>query len=125
VIERKEGDRLYADNRLVVLRTAPFGTVVISGLIDHRNAGPVARSLASELDRDGQSPDGEVRHDGDLRVDVSHLEFSDVSSIKAIVEVARNAASGRLVLRGLPAAIVRVMVVVGWSDLPSLVVEDK
>ena len=125
VIERKEGDRLYADNRLVVLRTEPFGTVVLAGLMDHRNAGPVARSLARELRRDGQSPGGVMRHDGDLRIDVSRLEFSDVSAIRAIVDVARNAASGRLVLRGLPDAIVRVMFVVGWSDLPNLVVEEK
>jgi len=93
--------------------------------MDHRNAGPVARSLARELGRDGQSPGGEMRHERDLRVDVSRLEFSDVSAIRAIVDVARNAASGRLVLRGLPDAIVRVMFVVGWSDLPNLVVEEK
>lgn len=108
-----------------MLRTEPFGTVVISGLIDHRNAGAVARSLASELGRDGQSPDGKMRHDGDLRVDVTQLEFADVSAIRAIVGVARSAAHGRLVLHGLPDAIVRVMFVVGWSDLENLVVEEN
>ena len=87
---------------------------MISGLIDRHNAVAVARSLAAELVANC-----------DLHVDVAHLEFSDVGSIKAIVDVARNSAGGRLILHGLPDAMVRVMVVVGWSDLPNLVVDGK
>jgi hypothetical protein len=48
-----------------------------------------------------------------------------VGSIKAIVDVARNAPHGRLILHGLPDAIVRVMVLVGWSDLPTLVLDGQ
>jgi len=124
-IERKEGDRLYADKALVVWRSAPSGAVVISGSIDHHNAGAVARSLAAELCRDGESPAGAAQPDRDLHVDVRQLEFSDVSGINAIVDVARRAAEGRLILHGLPDAIARVMAVVGWSDLPGLVVDEK
>ena len=124
-MEREEGERLYADKALVVWRAAPSGAIVISGVIDHHNAGAVARSLAAELRRDGDSPAWETRPHGDLHVDVSQLGFSDVTAIKAVVDVARSATSGRLILRGLPDAIVQAMVVVGWNDLPSLVVDEK
>ena len=84
------------------------------GLIDHRNTGAKTQSLAAEL-----GPNS------DMHVDVTHLEFSEVSSIKTNVNVARTSAAGSLIDHGLPEAMVRVMVVVGSSDLPTLVMDGQ
>ena len=124
-ITRREGDALYADRTLVVLRTAPFGALTISGFIDHNNAEAVGQSLMAELSRNEARSHALGGHDGDLRVDVTQLEFTDVSGLKAIVDASRAATSGRLVVRGLPAQIVRVLALVGWSDVPTLVVEES
>lgn len=120
--------QVYGDKQVVVSRDA-LGRLVIAGAIDYFNAGPIAAVLTLELER--PFPDahpaalgGAAYRDGDLQVDLSRLEFSDVTGIRALVGVAERAAGGRrLVLRGLPPEISRVMAVVGWSDLPNLVVE--
>jgi hypothetical protein len=123
-----EGIQVYSDKQVVVSRDV-LGRVVVAGAVDYFNAGPVAAVLACEMerlvrDREPATTDGAGRLDGDLLVDLSRLEFSDVTGIRALVGVAERATDGRrLVLRGLPPQISRVMAVVGWSDLPNLVVE--
>lgn len=62
---------------------------------------------------------------GDLHLDLSKLEFTDVSGLRALVQVAENAGNNRrLVPRGLPPRIRMVMAAVGWGDLPNLVIEE-
>ncbi|HUZ86066.1 MAG TPA: STAS domain-containing protein [Candidatus Baltobacterales bacterium] len=123
-----EGSQVYSDKQVVISRDA-FGRLVIAGAVDYFNAGPVAAVLVREMERsvpDGVpvALDGAASTYGDLQVDLSRLEFSDVSGIRAMVGVAEHAVGGRrLVLRGLPPQISRVMAVVGWSELPNLVVE--
>lgn len=123
-----EGIQVYSDKQVVVSRDV-LGRVVIAGAVDYFNAGPVAAVLACEMERpvaNGHPAalDGARHVDGDLQVDLSRLEFTDVTGIRALVGVAEHATSGRrLVLHGLPAQISRVMAVVGWADLPNLVVE--
>lgn len=120
--------QVYSDKQVVISRDV-LGRVVVAGAVDYFNAGPVAAVLACEMER--LIPDGEpaalvgaAYHDGDLQVDLSRLEFSDVTGIRALVGVAERATGGRrLVLRGLPPQISRVMAVVGWAELPNLVVE--
>lgn len=123
-----EGIQVYSDKQVMISRDG-FGKLVIAGALDYFNAGPVAAVLAREME--GSVPDGEptaldgaAPRNGDLQVDLSRLEFSDVTGIRALVRVAERAGGGRrLVLRGLPPQIARVMAVVGWSDLPNLVIE--
>jgi anti-anti-sigma regulatory factor len=62
---------------------------------------------------------------GDLHIDVSRLEFSDVSGIRALVRVAERGHGRRLVLRGMPPRIRTVIKVVGWSQHPNLVLEEE
>jgi anti-anti-sigma regulatory factor len=123
-----EGDRVYADKQLVIVRNGSPGTLSIAGAIDYYNAESVAAVVAGELaagSRRAHELSGAVSSNGDLHVDLSRLEFSDVTGIRALVQVAENAGDGRrLVLRGLPSRIRTVMAVVGWGDLPNLVIEE-
>lgn len=124
-----EGDQIYADKKLVVSRTGTPSILSITGAIDYYNADAVAAALIAELRQteDGSTapPDG-LMDNTDLTLDLSHLEFTDVTGIRALVRVAETAEAGRrLVLRGLPPRIRTVMVVVGWGDLPNLVIDKN
>ena len=123
-----EGDQLYTDKQLVIVRTGSSGELSITGAIDYYNAEAVAAVVAGELadgtDRATELSDA-ISGNGDLHIDLSRLEFTDVTGIRALVQVAENAGDGRrLVLRGLPSRIRMVMAVVGWGDLPNLVIEE-
>jgi anti-anti-sigma factor len=112
--EWADEDVLYADKQLVVRRTfAPAG-LTVTGAIDVFNVDAFAETLETSLV--GQ---------GDLKVDLHALEFCDVSGIRALVAAARVVNEGRrLVLHGLPEQLRTVMTLVGWNDLPGLVIAD-
>lgn len=125
--EEEVGEAVYADKQLVIRRQPPHG-LRVSGAIDYNNSEAVALALTRELQT---SPAGAaalsdaITGNGDLQIDVTRLEFADVTGIRALVRVAENGRDGRrLVLRGLPPRIRMVIAVVGWSDLPNLVLED-
>jgi anti-anti-sigma factor len=112
VAERAEDDLVYVDKQLVIRRTSRGLTV--TGVVDHYNVDSFAQSLTSSLE--GQ---------GDLNVDLSELEFCDVSGIRALVRAAECLNDGRrMVLHGLPPQLRTVMTVVGWTDLPGLVISE-
>jgi len=120
-------ERVYADKQLVISRTDSAEGLSITGAIDYYNAEAVAEALTSVFHGDGEVHAilaDAITGNGDLHLDLSRLEFTDVTGIRALVRIAENAGDGRkLVLRGLPASIVKVMTVVGWSELPNLVIE--
>jgi anti-anti-sigma regulatory factor len=120
-------ERVYADKQLVISRTDSAEGLSITGAIDYYNAEAVAEALTSVFHADGEVRAllaDAITGNGDLHLDLSRLEFTDVTGIRALVRIAENAGDGRkLVLRGLPASIVKVMTVVGWSELPNLVIE--
>lgn len=113
--QRADDDLLYADKQLVIRRIyAPSG-LSVSGSIDVFNVDAFAEALVSSL-----------QGVGDLRVDVHHLEFCDISGIRALVAAARDVDHGRrLVLAGLPQQLQNVMTLVGWDALPGLVISDS
>jgi anti-anti-sigma regulatory factor len=122
-----EGDHVYTDKQLIIVRTGSPGELSITGALDYYNAESVAAVVAGELAAGNSRADelsGAVSGNGDLHVDLSRLEFTDVTGIRALVQVAESAGDGRrLVLRGLPSRIRTVMAVVGWGELPNLVIE--
>jgi anti-anti-sigma regulatory factor len=123
-----EGDSVYADKQLVISRGASPAALVMAGSIDHLNADAVARVITCEMDghEAGNKLAKAINGDGDLHLDLSRLEFCDVSGIHAIVRAAKNAVGGRrLVLSGLPPRIASVMTVVGWIDLPNMAIEGN
>jgi anti-anti-sigma factor len=113
--QRADDDLLYIDKQLVIRRTyAPAG-LSVSGAIDVFNVDAFAETLVSSL-----------HGEGDLRVDLHYLEFCDVSGIRALVSAAKDVPKGRrLVLTGLPPQLKNVMTLVGWNDLPGLVINDS
>jgi anti-anti-sigma regulatory factor len=122
-----ERNQVYADKQLVVSRTAVPATLSITGTIDYYNADAVAAALIAELSQTGDvatALSDAITGNLDLTLDLSRLEFTDVTGIRALVRIAETAAAGRrLVLRGLPPRIRTVMVVVGWADLPNLLID--
>jgi anti-anti-sigma regulatory factor len=110
VLERADNSLIYADKQLVIRRTSTSDGLKITGVIDHFNVDSFARSLVSSLEGEG-----------DLHVDLSRLEFCDVSGIRALVSAAeRLDGKRRLVLHGLPKQLRTAMTVVGWTNLPGL-----
>jgi anti-anti-sigma factor len=111
VAERAE-DFIYIDKQLVIRRTP--GGLSISGAIDNYNVDSFSRSLSALLDGKG-----------DVNVDLSELEFCDVSGIRALVRAAERLDGGRrLVLHGLPPQLRTAMALVGWTDMPGLVIDE-
>jgi anti-anti-sigma regulatory factor len=122
-----ERNQVYADKQLVVSRTGVPATLSITGTIDYYNADAVAAALIAELSQTGDvatALSDAITGNLDLTLDLSRLEFTDVTGIRALVRIAETSAAGRrLVLRGLPPRIRTVMVVVGWADLPNLLID--
>ena len=122
-----DGNSVYADKQLVISRTGPDLGLSITGAIDYYNAEAVAEVLTNVFHGDGATHAllaDAITGNGDMHLDLSRLEFTDVTGIRALVRIAENAGDGRrLVLSGLPPSIVKVMTVVGWSELPNLVIE--
>lgn len=123
-----DGDDVYFDKQLVITRTASPTGLMVSGAIDYYNAEAVSQALIRELQDGAPGAAGisdAITGNGDLHLDVSRLEFTDVTGIRALVAIAENGAEGRrLVLRGLPPRIRTVITVIGWADLPNLVIEE-
>src|ERR1700738_10152 len=105
-----EGEPIYTDKQLVIRHTVPASGLSFSGVLDVFNADSVAGCLSSQLE--GQ---------GDLHIDLSKVEFCDVSGIRALVSAAETAGGGRrMILHGLPPLLQKVMALVGWGELPTL-----
>ena len=123
-----EGDVVYVDKQLVIARTSAPPGLRLSGAIDYYNADAVAAALMAELLQAGDvsvALSDAITGNGDLHLDLTTLEFTDVTGIRALVRIAESAGDGRrLVLRGLPPRIKTVIAVVGWGDLPSLVIDE-
>jgi anti-anti-sigma factor len=112
--EWAEDGVLYADKQLVISRTDGPAGLSACGAIDVFNVDAFAQILAASLEKEG-----------DLSLDLRSLEFCDVSGIRALVSVASGVNDGRrLVVHGLPAQLRNVLTLVGWSDVPGLVIHD-
>lgn len=86
--------------------------LVVSGEIDASNVN----LLETALNHPVLAP-------SNLHVDLSQLTFCDLAGLRALVRAAQNLGSGRcLVVHGMPLQLRRVMELVGWSDLPNLLV---
>lgn len=107
----------YRDKQLVVWRVFQPSGLRLVGAIDTFNVRRVEDLLIGALN--GES-------DFDVHIDLSLIEFVDVSGIRAIVAAAQ-AADGRhrMIIHGLPPQMGKVMEVVGWSDLPAIVVAPE
>jgi len=107
----------YRDKQLVVWRIMRPSGLKLIGAIDGSNVKRVEEILASALN-------GESEYD--VHVDLSLIEFVDVSGIRALVSAAERAdGHHRMILHGLPPLMSKVMHVVGWIDLPTLFIAPE
>jgi anti-anti-sigma regulatory factor len=105
-------DRVYTDRLLRIDRTLEPPGLVFAGDIDASNVHAVSQSLAlTAVPR------------GDFHLDLSGLAFCDLGGFRAIVRAARGLGPGRrLIIKGMPAQFWRAFRIVGWAELPNLVV---
>jgi anti-anti-sigma factor len=114
-ITKPTPNRLYEDVQLRISRNRESGWLSFSGEIDSWNVDAVRAVLEKAL-----------QGDGDVRVDVSQLLFCDVTGIRALVAVSGKLTAGRrVVLHGLDPRLQRVFGVIGWGQLPSLLIETE
>jgi anti-anti-sigma factor len=111
LFRRREGKGpVYADSHLVVTRTHEPDGLRLAGEIDVSNSDDVTESMRLAM--------GDSAHP---HLDLSGLSFSDISGIRALVQLAQSLGDGRrLLLHGLPRQLQTVMRVTGWSNLPTL-----
>jgi anti-anti-sigma factor len=119
-MERRRATRrgvMYQDKQLVITQSSRPVGLRLNGEVDASNVEAVSSVLNTTL----------RAHEGaDVHVDLSGLEFSDVSGIRALVAAAEQVdGSRRLILYGLPPLMTKVMDVVGWTDLPALTISES
>ncbi|MDQ7810828.1 MEDS domain-containing protein [Amycolatopsis sp. A133] len=108
---------LYVDTVLRLARTLQNGrlTLRVIGVVDHRTTG----ALASALETVSTWP-------GDVRVDMTQLEFIDLAGMRALAQAAGRLGNGqRMHVANLAELLCRVISVVGWDDEPALVVTPR
>jgi anti-anti-sigma factor len=107
----------YQDKQLVITQSSRPVGLRLNGEVDASNVEAVSNVLNKTL----QALEG-----GDVHIDLTGLEFSDVSGIRALVAAAEGVdGTRRLILYGLPPLMTKVMDVVGWTDLPALTISDS
>ena len=101
--------------RLVIEPTeAPRG-LRLRGEIDAGNSDAIATAVS-----------GALAQGGDVAVDFSGVLFCDLSGLRALVRAATSATDGgRVVVTGLPSHLQRAIGIVGWSELPALVIAES
>ena len=107
----------YQDKQLVITHSSRPVGLRLNGEVDASNV----EAVSSVLNKTLQANEG-----GDVHIDLTGLEFSDVSGIRALVAAAEGVdGTRRLILYGLPPLMTKVMDVVGWTDLPALTISDS
>jgi anti-anti-sigma regulatory factor len=105
-------NRIYADEMLRISRTEEPPGLSFQGDIDASNLHAVAQSLALA-----------AVAGGDFHVDFGGLRFCDLGGFGAIVRAAQSlGANRRLIVHGMPGHLQRAMSIVGWTDLPTMVI---
>lgn len=98
---------------LVIERSEQPPTLHLRGEIDVSNSDAITTAVTEAL---GDS--------GDVCVDFAEVLFCDLSGLRALVGAARSLEPGqRITVAALPGHLLRALRLVGWSDLPGLVIE--
>src|SRR5205823_14801724 len=107
----------YQDKQLVITQSSRPVGLKLNGEVDASNVEAVSSVLNTTL----------RAHEGaDVHIDLTGLEFTDVTGIRALVAAAERVdGSRRLILYGLPPLMTKVMDVVGWTDLPALTISES
>ena len=110
---------------LTAVRSGP-GWLTLAGMLGQYNAESLPALVNQELRAARESANGWSAGGADdrrLHLDLTRVEFMDTTGIQALSRLAGEVEGGTvLVFHGLPASIRRVMDLVGWGQLPNLVV---
>jgi anti-anti-sigma regulatory factor len=102
---------VYRDDRLRIERVMEPPGLAFRGDVDASNVHALTQSLALA-----------TVQKGDFHLDLGGLSFCDLGGFRAIVRAARSLGPGRrLVVKGMPPQLWRAFRIVGWADLPNLV----
>ncbi len=102
---------IFADGILRISRDSEPPGLSLDGEIDASNVDAVARAVAVAL-----------VGSGDVVLDLSGVVFCDLGGIRTIVGVAQSLGGERRLVLRLPAQLQRAMQIVGWAELPGLVI---
>lgn len=99
--------------------SSPPPTLRLAGEADESNYAELAERLSTAVAAGGSR----------LLVDVGGLDYCDLAGLRAIVSLpywrpADGGPSQHLVLRHAPAAMRDTLSILGWDELPGLVLED-
>lgn len=111
-------DGTYDDGVLRIVSTTSPDGLVLAGEIDESTYPALVTALDRLTIANGT---------GRLHIDLSGVEFCDAAGLHAMVRLAARAGCGgrAVVLHAPPAALRAMLRIVGWEDLPGLVVEDR
>ncbi|MGH7721869.1 MAG: STAS domain-containing protein [Candidatus Dormibacteria bacterium] len=111
---RADAEILAAAGRLVIERTSDPLTLHLRGDVDVANSDAIATAVSAA-----------IAEAGEVVVDFRDVLFCDLSGLRALVRVAGDCGTEqRIVVCGLPHQLRRALAIVGWADLPNLVVVD-
>jgi anti-anti-sigma factor len=98
---------------LVIERSESPRTLHLRGEIDVSNSDAIATAVIDALS-----------DSGDVRVDFAQVLFCDLSGLRALVRAAQSVAAGqRITVTALPEHLLRALRLVGWSQLPGLLID--
>jgi anti-anti-sigma factor len=110
-----QGEVIAIAGGLTIARTADPRALLLRGEIDATNSDTVATAVAAAMEADG-----------DLFVDFRDVLFCDLTGLRALVSAAEAAGTGRrIVVTGLSEPLRRVLGIVGWAELPALVIAES
>jgi anti-anti-sigma factor len=103
---------VFESAMLQVTRTLEPPGLSLVGEIDASNLDAVTDSLA-----------GALAGTRDLHVDLSGVSFCDLAGMRAILRTAQMLGAGqRLVLQDVPRILERAMEIIGWAEMPNLMI---
>ncbi len=108
-------DPLYADASVTLTPAYDPAGLRVAGAIDVTNAEAWQSAVAAVAGRGGE-----------VRLDLSGLDFIDVQGIRVLAGVAADMVDGhRLALYSAPQELVRMLRLTGWARTPNLVVVPR
>jgi anti-anti-sigma regulatory factor len=121
VVREDAGEVLYADAMLTITRPVGGGLRIV-GEIDISNGSHLRDALADEIGGPGLA---DLAAPGEVRVDLSGLEFIDVVGLRHLAVAAELHPHRRLVLVAPSTDLRRLLDLSGWVLEPNLVVETR
>jgi anti-anti-sigma factor len=110
-----DGEVIAIAGGLTIARTADPPALLLRGEIDATNSDTVATAVAVAMEDDGY-----------LFVDFRDVLFCDLTGLRALVSAAEAAGPARrIVVTGLSEPLRRVLGMVGWAELPTLVIAES